>query len=96
VACVATIAVNGTAATATLGTVTPFPGSPAPLVQFYTASNASGGATVGVINIAAGVTQPIDMSLIKMAAGGAGVNVTISIASLTGTVNITFYPLEQH
>lgn len=96
VSCVATISVNGTAATATTGTVTPYPGSPPAVFNFFTASNASGGTTLGVINIAGGVTQPLDMSLIKIGAGGTATNLTISIASTTATVNITFYPLERH
>lgn len=95
-ACTATISVNGTAATATAGTVTPYPGSPPPAVQFFTASNAGGGTSYPAIHIAAGVSTPLDMSLVKMAAGGNGTNITITIASVTATVNITFYPLEQH
>lgn len=97
VACVATITRNGTAATATAGTVTAVnPTDPVPVVNFFTGSNASGGVTLGIFNIPAGSLQVLDMSAIKMGAGGTAVNLTISIASLTGTVNITFYPLEQH
>lgn len=97
VACVATITRNGTAATATAGTVTAVnPTDPVPVVNFFTGSNASGGVTLGVFNIGAGSLQVLDMSAIKMGSGGTGVNLTISIASVTGTVNITFYPLEQH
>ncbi len=97
VAAVITIIRNSTAATTTAGTVVNInPTDPVPVVKFFTASNYSGGTTLAVINIGAGSTQSLDMSAIKMGAGGIGVNLTIAIASLTGTVNISFFPLEQH
>ncbi len=95
--CTASIIRNSTAATTTAGTVVNInPTDPVAVVKFFTASNYSGGTTLAVINIGAGSTQSLDMSAIKMGAGGTGVNLTIAIASLTGTVNITFFPLEQH
>ena len=97
VACVATLISNGTAATATAGTVSPALGSgaPPPNVQLFTASNASGGTTVLTLNVPAGGAT-YDMSNVTLPAGGNGVNLTVSIASMTGTVNVTFYPLEAH
>ena len=98
VACVASIISNGTAATGSTTTINPVPGSggPPPLIQLFANSNLSGGTTVAAFDVAAGETKAIDMSGYKLPAGGTGVNLTVSIASLTGTVNITFYPLEQH
>jgi len=82
-------------ATTTTGTVSPVqPNSPPAKVLLYTASNYSGGTTQVVINIAAGQTYPLDMSPTRL--GGANDNITLALASLTGTVNITFYPQEIH
>lgn len=98
VACVASIIINTGktgAATATIGTVNLItPPGPVALVNFYTASNFSGGTTLASYNIQAGQTFNLDMSSMKL--GGPLSNITISIASITGTANITFYPLELH
>lgn len=97
VACVATVSRNGTAASATAGTVVNVnPTEPPALITFYTASNTTPGTTLAVFNVGAGATQGIDLSALKLGAGGNLINLTISIASVTGTVNITFYPVEQH
>lgn len=97
VACVATLARNcTTAATTTAGTVTSFvPNVPAASVTVFTASNASGCTTLRVINIAAGQEYAIDLSAFRLATSGTKSNLHISIASITGTANITFYPQEQ-
>lgn len=97
-ACVATLSRTCTTpATTTAGTVTGInPTTPVPNVQFFTASNASGCTTLKVINVAAGQEYPVDMSAILMGAGNANTNITVSIASVTATVNISFFPLEQH
>jgi hypothetical protein len=98
VACVATISRNcTTAASATAGTVTSnIPNVPAASVTMWTASNASSCTALRVINIAAGQEYPVDLSKFNLATTGTKSNLHISLASLTGTVNITFYPLEQH
>lgn len=98
VAAVATISRNcTTAASATAGTVTSnVPNVPAASVTMWTASNASTCTTLRVINIAAGQEYPIDLSQFRLATTGTKSNLHISLASLTGTVNITFYPMEQH
>lgn len=97
VACVATVSRNGTAATTTAGSVVNVnPNEPPAVVTFFTASNTTPGTTLAVFNIGAGGTQGIDLSVLKLGAGGTAVNLTISIASVTGTVNITFFPVEQH
>ena len=83
------------AATATTGTVSPVqPNSPPASVLLYTASNYSGGTTLLTVNIPAGTTYPLDMSPTHL--GGANDNITLALASLTGTVNITFFPQEIH
>ena len=98
VAAVATLSRNcSTPATATAGTVVGgTPTSPPPLVTFFAASNASGCVTVRTFPIAAGQEYPIDLSRITLGAGGTGMNLTLSVASLTGTVNISFFPIEAH
>ena len=98
VACVATIARSCTTpASSTAGTVTTvLPNVPAASVTVFTASNASGCTTLRVINIAAGQEYPIDLSAFNLATTGTKSNLHISIASITGTANITFYPVEQH
>jgi hypothetical protein len=98
VACVATIARScTTAASTTAGTVTAvLPNVAAASVTVFTASNASGCTTLRVINIAAGQEYPIDLSAFNLATTGTKSNLHISIASITGTANITFYPVEQH
>ncbi len=98
VACVATVSRNcTTAASATAGTVTSvLPNVPAASVTMWTASNASSCTTLRAINIAAGQEYPIDLSAFNLATTGTKSNLHISIASITGTANITFYPVEQH
>ncbi len=101
-ACVATISRScTTAASATAGTVTSvlptkIPQVPPASVTFWTASNASSCTTLRVINVGAGQEYPIDLSSFSLATSGLTSNITISIASVTATVNITFYPVEQH
>ncbi len=97
-ACVATIARNcSTVATATAGTVNSVvPNVPAAGVTFWTASNAGTCTTLRVLNIGAGQEYPIDLSAFNLATSGTRSNIHISIASVTATVNITFYPVEQH
>lgn len=97
-ACVATVSRTCTTpASATAGTVTSvLPNVPAASVTFWTASNASSCTTLRVINIGAGVEYPIDLSTFNLATFGTKSSITISIASVTATVNISFYPVEQH
>ncbi len=103
VACSLTIAANGTAASTTAGTITPL--APTPLnvpvpLTFWTASNVgTGTAQGGIIHIPAGATVTLCLSPACGAAGqislapggGTGANLTFSIASITGTANITVY-----
>lgn len=101
VACTATVstAQSGTgAATATAGSVLPAGTSPAPPagVKFYMASNASSETTKLVLNVPAGGTVPIDLSTVTLGTGQGAVRVTITVSSITGTANISFFPQEQH
>ena len=97
-ACVVSVIVNtgsSGAATATAGTVNAvLPNSPQAIVKFYTASNYSGGTTLWIINVPAGVPYPLDMSPTKL--GGPLSNITFAVASVTATVNITLFPQEIH
>jgi|HubBroStandDraft_2_1064218.scaffolds.fasta_scaffold22609_3 hypothetical protein len=97
VACVVTRTSNPTsvgAATTTAGTIVQSPARPlgavAPTTLFFTASNQSGGTVIDVTNVAAGSEQLFDLSDVVIgAAPSAGY--TISVGSITGTANITFY-----
>lgn len=103
VACNATLAANGAAATTTAGTVTPL--LPTPLnvsvpLTFWTASNVGTGTSQGgIIHVPAGGTVTLCMSQACGASGqvsfgpggGTGSNYTVAIASITGTANITVY-----
>ncbi len=102
-ACTVSQTANGGAATTTAGTVVPI--LPNPLnttspVNFFTASNVSGGtAQGGAVHVAAGATYVFCLStkcgnsgdVIVGRGGGAASNYTVAIASVTATVNITFY-----
>ncbi len=102
VACVVTISRNGTAATGTASNsttnVNPVnPNMPAASFRFFTASNAGGGTTLRVFNVPAGGEYPLDLSDLTLPNTNLGTtNITISVASLTGDVNITFKPMENH
>lgn len=98
VACTFSIIVGATPASATAGTVRPVnpsPDTPAPNIQFFTASNYSGGTTLATYTLNAGQTFPLDMSAMRPGPQPQG-NITIAIASMTGTANIKFFPTEVH
>lgn len=102
VACNVTLAANGTAATATAGTIQPLLPNQLNAVipqTFWTASNVgTGTAQSGITHVPAGATVTLCFSPLCGASGqvilgiGAGTaqNFTVSIASITGTANITF------
>jgi hypothetical protein len=103
VVCTVSQAANGAAATTTAGTVTPILpaqlNTPAP-VNFFTASNVgTGTAQAGILHIGAGSTYVLCLSkacgtssdVILGHGGGTASNYSVAIASLTGTVNITYY-----
>lgn len=99
VACNVTFAVNGTAASATAGTITPLLPNPlnTPIVlTFWTASNAGAGTAQGFLtHIPAGATVTFCFSpscgassQYYLPATGTGSNFTISISSITGNANV--------
>ncbi len=96
-ACSVTHSVNGTAASATAGTPVSQPGNTgaAARATFWTASNAGSGTTLRVDHVPAGGTFSYAFpDGFRLPAGAATSNYTISIASMTGTVNITFTHAE--
>lgn len=96
VACTITRTKDGTGATTTAAqaSIIQSPAQPngrvTPLVLFYTASNASGGTTIDVVNAQAGVPVLYDLSDVTFGTNP-GQTYTISIGSITGTANITYY-----
>jgi hypothetical protein len=102
VACSVTQAANGSAATATAGTITPIlptPGNvPIPLT-FWTGSNVgTGTAQGGITHVPAGDTVVLCLSpscgnaqQVQLATIGSSSNYSVTIASISGTANITFY-----
>lgn len=101
VACVVTISTSQSttgAATTTAGTIVSSGTAPTPAatVKFFTSSNASSETTKLVINVAAGTTANLDMSSVTLSTGMPSARITISIASITGTANISFFFLEAH
>jgi hypothetical protein len=106
VACVVSQAANGTAATATAGTVKPI--LPTPLqtvipVNFFTASDVgSGTAQAGNINLPAATTVTLCLSplcggpgQVEVPTGSTSNNYSVTISAITGTSNITFYGRTQ-
>ena len=94
VACTLTQSSDGTAATSTAGTIVPLPPITVPAsATTWTASNVgTGTAAGGAVHLpAGGNTAVLDLSRIVLPAGNTNTNYTVSIASLTGTVNITFF-----
>ncbi len=95
VACVASVIIGGTTATATAGTVNPIIiNSPPAFVNFFTASDSTGGTTLVSYNVSAGQTFSLDFGALRL--GGANSKISIAIASFSGTYNITFFPMEAH
>lgn len=87
-------AFNGTAATATAGTANTVPPNvtEAATAKVWGASNAGAGtAAGGILRIPAGGSASIDLSGVMLNGAGTAANYTIAIASVTGTVNITFF-----
>lgn len=103
VACNVTLAANGAAATATAGTIRPLLPNVlnSPITQtFWTASNVGAGtAQGGITHIPAGATVVLCLSpscgnpaqVILGPGGGTASNYTVTVASITGTANITMF-----
>lgn len=108
VACDVTQAANGTAATTTAGTIKAIlPESPSAVLpfNFYTASNVGAGTDQGgIIHVPAGGTVVFCLAVscgnaadiyLGTVAGGTGTNYSVSVSSITGTANITFFGRVQ-
>lgn len=106
-ACTFTQTANGTAATSTAGTVTPILPSQlsiTPNLTMWTASNVgTGTAQGGITRVPAGGTVMVCLSPTCGAAAqvqlnqgqGTAANYSVVIASVTATVNITFFGRSQ-
>ena len=97
VACSLTQSQNGTAATATAGTVNPLlPFGPTIPSTVWTGSNVGNGvAAGGILNLQAGIPVTLILSGLTLPATNAATNYTFTIASITGTANITVYWMEN-
>lgn len=97
VACTLTQSQNGTAATATAGSINPLlPFGPTSPTTVWGASNASGGTTAGgALSLLAGIPTTLDMSRITLPKGNTSTNYTFVFSSINGTVNVTLYWQEQ-
>lgn len=93
-ACSVTLTQNGTAATATAGTVVPIlPLGVAGVANIFTASNVGSGTLVGgIVRIAGGAGTDRTFTLTPIvlpSGGGTGTNFNVVVSSITGTANIT-------
>ena len=102
VACSITQAANGTAATSTAGTVQtilPTPLNMAIPITFWTTSNVGNGtAQGGIMHLPAGSTVVLCLSKscgnaadVILGNGGTATNYSITIGSISGTANVTYY-----
>lgn len=97
-ACVITQAQNGTAASATAGTLRALTNTSGSIVtKFWTASNVGGGTAVaGTFHLAAGSTVVLDLTKISLPKSNSGaVNYSVTATSASGVTNITMYGSEQ-
>lgn len=89
-ACTWTLAVNGTAATATAATeLVLSEGSPTPSGTVFSSSNVGAGTTIATYVLAAGEKVTIDLSSIRLRSASTAKNLTLSTNSITATVTIT-------
>lgn len=98
VACDVSQIQNGTAATATAGTVLPIqPVGPTGTATVWTASNVGSGSNVGgVLHALASIPVVLDLSKISFSkTSSSATNYTIVVAPITGTANIALYWSEQ-
>ncbi len=95
VACVATLSVNGTAASTTALTPTPLNQSPAAKALGFRSSNAGSGTTLDSYRVGAGQELGIDLSSLWMDADGTAYNLSIGTDSMSGTARITIAHLEK-
>ena len=96
VACNVTQTQNGTAATATAGTLTPIGNTQVPATaSAYTASNVGAGTAVGaMLHLAGGQTVIIDVSKVSLGKSGTGTNYSVTVSAISGTANLTMIEAE--
>jgi hypothetical protein len=95
-ACQITIERDGTAATATAATVVPIRTvTPVAVTTAFVASNVGTGTVLGTYNIPAGGPQTFDLSRAGLYGDGTSKNLTVRIASMTGTINVVIQFTEQ-
>jgi len=88
-----TLSWNGTAATATAGTIHAVPSTAIPAsATVWTGSDVGSGTTAQTYAIAAAGTQNLDLGWFNMGANGTGNNITLAT---TGSCVMTFYWSEQ-
>lgn len=97
-ACNITQAQNGTAATATAGTIVAL--NPAATARsagtFWTASNVGAGTAIGpIVSCSAACTVVLDLSRITIPRGSTSMNYSVSISAVTGDYSITFQWRER-
>lgn len=86
VACTATLSQNGTGATSTTLATKALNGAPTSSATAWSASNVSGGTTLNVYNIAAGVTLTLDLTKFFLGKGnGVNQNLTITTSGMSGS-----------
>lgn len=98
VACSVTQAYNGAAATATAATISAIPPNTTTLATAtaWSASNVGSGTAVGgITHVPAGYTVTLLVPLVRLAGAGTKANYSATVASITGTANITAIWSEQ-
>lgn len=98
VACTITQSQNGTAATATAGTIRGI--NPSAYARseatFWTASNVGAGTTIGApVTCTAACTIVLDLSKVSIPTGSTSFNYSITISSITGDYSIGFIHKER-
>lgn len=99
VACTATFEIDGAAATTTTLAIAPIvlprSGSVSIKTTAFSASNVGAGTVLGKTSIGAGVSQPFDLTGIKLQGDGTGKNFTIKISSASGNYVVQIKGREQ-
>lgn len=94
--CDFTLERDGTAATATAGTAVGLTSvTNASKATVFTASNAGAGALAIPYTIPAGGVLPIELSRMRLFGDGTAKNVTLRVASMTGTITLQIYFSEN-
>ena len=92
--CSVTLEHSGTAATATTATPSPLPGAPAAKTTAFVASDVGVGTVIGRYTIPASSQHVVGIGVV-LSGPGTGKNVTLRVASMTGTVKYTWVYSEE-